>query len=111
MQMTVEKKGSVSVVSLFEDIDYYNSDELEEELNKELEDCNSIVLLLRDVRYIDSSGLGVLTSILRKSKESDKNFILSELSSDVKNIFELTRLLDFFTIFESKKQALESLKQ
>jgi len=109
--MTVEKKGSVSVVSLFEDIDYYNSDELEEELNKELEDCNSIVLLLRDVRYIDSSGLGVLTSILRKSKESDKNFILSELSSDVKNIFELTRLLDFFTIFESKKQALESLKQ
>jgi len=111
MQISYDKIDNVSVVSLFEDIDYYNSDELEEKLDKELGGTDSLLLLLGEVRYIDSSGLGVLTSVLRKSKEYEKNFIIAELSSDVKNIFELTRLLDFFTIFNTKDEALESLKE
>ncbi|MDD2716289.1 MAG: STAS domain-containing protein [Candidatus Wallbacteria bacterium] len=109
MKLSSEIKDGYAIVSIFEDIDFYNSEELEEELKKLLGKHNGLVISLKNVRYIDSSGLGILTGILRAAKEAGKKLILSELSHDVKNVFELTRLIDFFKIFEDTQEAIAAL--
>lgn len=93
-----------------EDIDYYNSDELEKELDELIQKYRFVIFVMKDIHYIDSSGLGTLTGILRKAKDDSKEFLLADLSNDVKNIFELTHLLDFFKIFDNLDDALDYIK-
>ncbi|MDD5090971.1 MAG: STAS domain-containing protein [Candidatus Wallbacteria bacterium] len=111
MKVNFERHNGSTIVKVFEDIDFYNSDELEEKLNEILPDVEGIVLSLKDVRYIDSSGLGILTGFLRNCRESGKAFVLAELNNDVKNIFELTRLIDFFQIGDNLEDAMSLMKK
>lgn len=53
-----------------------------------------------NVNYIDSSGLGVLVSMQKRSKEKKGQVILKGLNGEVKKVFELTRLTKIFEIFE-----------
>ena len=53
---------------------------------------------LAAVRYIDSSGLGVLIAVQKKLAASGGQLILSGLTGGIREIFELTQLDKVFTI-------------
>ena len=57
---------------------------------------------------MDSSGLGILVSILKKSKQENGNMKLIKLTPGIKKIFELTKLTKFFEIFEEEEDAIKS---
>jgi anti-sigma B factor antagonist len=59
---------------------------------------NDFLLDFSNVNYIDSSGLGVLVSMEKRSKEKNGKVVLRGLSGEVKKIFELTRLTKIFEI-------------
>lgn len=48
------------------------------------------------VDYIDSTGLGVLISIHKRSVELGGEVVIRELKGNVKELFELTRLVKVF---------------
>lgn len=53
---------------------------------------------LSGVDYIDSSGVGVLISLLKIQKKKGKNLFLSKLSPRVQQIFKLSSLAEVFNI-------------
>lgn len=55
---------------------------------------------LRDVEYIDSSGLGVLVAIQKKVLPKEGQVILTGARGVVKELFELTRLNKVFMMKE-----------
>lgn len=59
-----------------------------------------LLLDFSGVNYIDSSGLGVLISMQKRSRESNGKVVLTGLNGEVKKIFELTRLTKVFEIKE-----------
>ena len=66
-----------------------------------------IVIDLSKVTLIDSSGLGVLVSILKKLGEKGE-IRLCGLRDNIKSLFQLTRLDKVFAIYHSQAEAVES---
>lgn len=59
---------------------------------------NTIVIEMRELDYIDSSGLGVLVTIHKRALQAGGSVTLSGLRGVVKELFELTRLNKVFEI-------------
>jgi anti-sigma B factor antagonist len=48
--------------------------------------------------FLDSTGLGVLVGLYKKCAENHSDMILRNLSTDVRKLFQMTRLDQIFTI-------------
>ncbi len=53
---------------------------------------------LSEVDYIDSSGVGVLISLLKLQKKKEKELIIEKVSSKVLNVLKLSSLSDVFNL-------------
>jgi anti-sigma B factor antagonist len=65
-------------------------------------------LNLKNVRYIDSSGIASLVEGLKASREIGSRLILYSLSNTVREVMQLSRLQKIFEIYENEEQALSS---
>ena len=76
------------------------SPDLRRELHQLVERTGSIVVDLRDVTFIDSSGLGVLVGTLKRLREHDPHgtLVLEGLQDPVRKVFDITGLTDLFAI-------------
>ena len=110
MQMKIEENGAVRLIYLKEErLDAHNSDELKAQLNRLFDSgMKDLLIDLKEVRFIDSSGLGVLVSGFKNASARQGSLKLSGLQSQVKSMFELTRLHRVFDIFQTVDEALES---
>lgn len=61
-------------------------------------DTKNFVLDFRNCTFIDSTGLGVLVSTLKKCSEINGSLKLTHVNSNVMKVFNLTRLDKVFDI-------------
>ena len=110
MNLKTETNGKVMVVVVREErLDAHNSDELKVEMNRLFESGTKNLLVdLKEVRFIDSSGLGVLVSGYKNAATHQGSIKLCSLQTQVKSMFELTRLHRVFDIYQTMDEALES---
>ncbi|MBF0482947.1 MAG: STAS domain-containing protein [Desulfovibrionaceae bacterium] len=64
-----------------------------------------LVVDLSRVRFLDSSGLGVLVSCLRRFTDSGGDIKLCGLRPEIQSLFALTRLNKVFDIFVTAEEA------
>ena len=92
------------VVQLHGEIDIYNAPELKKELELAIEThCANMHVDCEQLSYIDSTGLGVLVSVLKKLRERGYKIIISGLKPHIYKIFELTDLNKLFEFEEGTK--------
>jgi anti-sigma B factor antagonist len=110
MNIKTEPNGKVMVLMVREErLDAHNSDELKVEVNRLFENGTKNLLVdLKEVRFIDSSGLGVLVSGFKNASTHQGSIKLCSLQTQVKSMFELTRLHRVFDIYQTIDEALES---
>jgi anti-sigma B factor antagonist len=110
MNLQIEKNKGVTIISVKEErLDAHNSGELKTEMAGLFEGNEKNILVdLKEVRFIDSSGLGALVSGFKNAISHQGSLKLSGLQPQVKSMFELTRLHRVFEIFTSSEEALES---
>ncbi|MBI4614936.1 MAG: STAS domain-containing protein [Planctomycetes bacterium] len=65
-----------------------------------------IVVDLKDVPYIDSSGLATLVECYRETKRYKGVLRLAQLATNVREVFRMARLDTVFEIFASTEEAL-----
>jgi anti-sigma B factor antagonist len=112
MDIKTELTEGVTLLYIREDrLDANNSEELKSELRRLIEGgSKDLIIDLKEVLFIDSSGLGVLVSGYKNASTRHGSLKLSSLQSQVKSMFELTRLHRVFDIFVTVDDALESYK-
>ena len=76
-------------------------------LNKGVKFC---LIDISDVRYINSSGIGVLITILTKFRNKGGELYLIRPSEHVKKLLIITKLQAIFRIVDSEKEALSQIK-
>lgn len=110
MNLQTETRNDVVVIYVKEErLDAHNSGELKIEVQRLFEEGKKNVLIdLKDVRFIDSSGLGALVSGFKNAISHQGILKLSTLQSQVRSMFELTRLHRVFEIFSSTSEALDN---
>ncbi|MDF7823979.1 STAS domain-containing protein [Pontiellaceae bacterium B12227] len=69
-----------------------------------------VVMDLKQVLFIDSTGLGALLSLLRKIKENDGRLVLANASEQTLAMFRMVRMTRIFDIYETTEDALKALK-
>jgi anti-sigma B factor antagonist len=107
MELNLERRENVAVCTVKGDLDAGNFNELIELLNVEIAGgAPRIVLALSKMDYIDSSGLGALVKLLKKSRLAGGDTKLSGLRPEVRKVFELTRLDKIFDIFPEADAAV-----
>jgi anti-sigma B factor antagonist len=110
MDIKTELTEGITVLFVREDrLDANNSEELKMELRRLFESgAKDVVIDLKEVLFIDSSGLGVLVSGYKNASVMHGSLKLSNLQFQVKSMFELTRLHRVFDIFTTVDDALQS---
>ncbi len=96
-------KGEISILS--------DANELRQLLKSLLTDKKINVLInLKEVNYMDSSGLGVLISNFANFKKVNGSLKVMHIEGAVKRIFEFSKLDNFFEVYNSEEAALLSWK-
>lgn len=65
-----------------------------------------IVLDFVDVDYINSTGIAVIVGLLAKARASGRPVRAFGLSDHYREIFQITRISDFMSIFENETAAV-----
>ena len=92
-------------------LDAHNSPELKTAILQQFDaDKTNLIIDLNEVRFIDSSGLGVLVSGFKNASARNGVLLLCCMQPQVKSMFELTRLHRVFDIYATSDEALANLK-
>jgi anti-sigma B factor antagonist len=59
---------------------------------------------MKDLEYIDSSGIGVFINTVNKIRSLKGTFVLMGLNDNIKRIFNLTKLTSFFRIVRDEAE-------
>lgn len=111
MKYNADIKGPVLVLALEGDlIGETNGMELmelvNEKVNGEIVKC---AIDLSAVRYMNSSGIGVLITLLTKFRNKGGEVVLINPSEQIKKLLIITKLNSIFFIVDNESQALERL--
>ena len=66
-----------------------------------------IILNFSDVAYINSTGIALIVGILARARKSRRQMVVFGLSDHYVEIFQITRLADFMTIYPDEVSALQ----
>lgn len=72
-------------------------------------DAQIIVLNFAGLEYMNSSGIGLLVTLLIRAQRHNQKLVAIELSEHYQEIFELTRLNEAITLFPTEQAALNTL--
>jgi anti-sigma B factor antagonist len=89
------------------DIDMSRSPELRTVIRQEMgAGVHKLVIDLDDVQYMDSSGLATLVEAMRNAGGSSIKLVICNMNPKVSAIFEIARLDSFFSIVDSRDEAI-----
>ena len=110
MQIVARAIHGWTILDLSGDIDLANSPAMRRALLGEIKEKRTpkVFLNLKNVRYIDSSGIASLVEGLKASRDLGSRLILYGLNKTVREVMQLSRLQKIFEIYEDEEQALAS---
>ena len=114
MKTSIYNEKLYTIISIFGDIDLYNVTDTKKEIwdfIKTLDNKMRILLDFKNVKYIDSSGIGLLINIIVKLNANSKRICIVNVTNDVQKVLKLTSLNGFLPVEETVTEALSYLDQ
>ena len=107
LEAQVRQQPRVAIIDLHGEIDAFG----EETLNAAYADAESresevILLNFSDVDYINSTGIALIVSLLARARKTRRRLLACGLSQHYVEIFQITRLVDFMSVFPDETSAL-----
>jgi anti-anti-sigma factor len=96
---------SVKVLELSGILDGIKGNELRREVRDVLAKGAEILLIdMKEVNFIDSSGLGALVSAMQMARNANAKLFICSISAQVKMLFELTKMDRIFQTFADQDE-------
>jgi len=97
--ISIEREDKIDIITFTIDkITALVTEELRTEINKVFETLNAkVVIDLKGVEYIDSSGFGCLLSILRNAKN---NYGILKFANPEPQVLQTLKMLNLHTVFD-----------
>src|SRR5437016_12985719 len=108
--MNVRKiNNTVSIIDIEGDVSAFAEDTLMEAYTEaSTPSTRAIILNFSGLEYMNSSGIGLLVTLLIRINRQKQRMLAFGLSEHYKHIFELTRLSDAIKIYENESAALSA---
>jgi anti-sigma B factor antagonist len=105
-------QGSAAVVAVSGELDLRTSPELEERLNRAFDGGAELVILdLRRIEFMDSTGLRVLLSAHQRAHDTGRRFALVRGADQVERVLTLTGVRDLLTVVDAPEELLAAGEQ
>lgn len=106
MKINVKENKEVWVLEVSGEIDFHTSRELREKFQEVLaKKCSKLLVNLKKVTYVDSSGLATFVEVLQRMSHSGGKLVLTGLTPAVKGVFEIAKLDSLFELADSEEKA------
>lgn len=107
MAVRVEAKNNLTICHVDGEININSSPDIKKAFDKLIsKKTPKIVINLSQVTYVDSSGLATLVEILKNMRAYGGRLRLTNLSSKIKSLFEITKLEKLFEIMAEEADAI-----
>ena len=100
-----------AIIQFSGDIDLYTTPDMKKIILTPLKEGLNVAVDLKEVSYIDSSGLAVLIEGFKYAQKHYLTFGVLRLSDFARNVFELANLDKIFPIFGSVDEWKDSMKK
>lgn len=107
LNVEVRREGNVAVLDLVGEINGF----AEEALNAayaeaEAKEPQTILLNFEGVDYINSTGIALIVGLLARARATHRRLLACNLSEHYVEIFNITRLSDFMSVFPDEESAV-----
>jgi anti-anti-sigma factor len=107
LEASVRQEGNAAIITLRGEIDSFG----EETLNKAYDQAEAlgkpaVLLNFSGVDYMNSTGIALIVGLLARARKSGRRLLTSGLSSHYVEIFQITRLSDFMSLYPDEATAL-----
>jgi anti-sigma B factor antagonist len=106
-----ETVDTTTVVTLLDDaLDAQGAKEFRRSMEAEVKDRESVLIDLRNVRFMDSSGLGAILGCLRLIEGGGGGLKLCGLGPEVRKAVELVRMDRLVDVHKDRDEALAAVR-
>ena len=92
-------KEKFLLVEVKGDLDIYAEDEFNSFIEREIEGKDRDILIdIKDLDYLDSTGLGLFMKIYKMAKEKDRSVSIINPKENILKLFKITDLTDVFNM-------------
>ncbi len=92
----IKIEDDIQTVKLVGDLDVYSEEDFKEFIEEKIDINKDLVFDLKDLDYLDSTGLGMFMLIYNKQKENGKSVKIINTKENIKKLFKITDLSDLF---------------
>jgi anti-sigma B factor antagonist len=107
LEASVRHQPRVAIVDLHGEIDAFAEDVLNiAYAEAESRGTDVIMLNFSDVNYINSTGIALIVGLLARARKAKRRLLACGLSDHYVEIFQITRLVDFMSVYPDEASAL-----
>lgn len=112
LQVEMEHYRNVLIVRLIGELDHHTADGVRQQMEDAILRGQSthVILSLKDLQFMDSSGLGVILGRYKLLKARGGKLVLCDVNPAVRRLFELSGLFKIMTVHDNEREALTSLE-
>ncbi len=109
-RVQVRRRDGLAVLDLFGDIDGFADAALDAAYGEaEALGTPAIMLNFGNVGYINSTGIALIVGLLARARKTQRRLVTCGLTEHYREIFNITRLSDFMTVYDDEESALREM--
>ncbi|MDF2961584.1 MAG: spoIIAA [Paenibacillus sp.] len=112
LHIELKQQRKALIVRLKGELDHHTADMVRARMEEALEkgDTNHIILSLKELSFMDSSGLGVILGRYKQIVAKGGKMVVCDVNPSVYRLFEMSGLFKILSIQDNETQALSSLE-
>lgn len=108
LTMNVRNATEAGIIDIQGDLRSSGEDALSDAYSRASETANAVILNFDGLEYMNSSGIGLLVTLLIRANRQKKRLLICGLSEHYRHIFQITRLDDAIAIYDTEADALSA---
>nr|WP_260510857.1 anti-sigma F factor antagonist [Paenibacillus polysaccharolyticus] len=112
MNVDMEHHRGILIVRLSGELDHHTADMVRMQMDEAIQrrQCEHLVLSLKDLEFMDSSGLGVILGRYKLIKNKGGKMVVCDVNPPVYRLLEMSGLFKIMPIYENEGTALSGLE-
>jgi len=111
LKVDMASVGTTLVVRLKGELDHHTSEQLKQKLEREIAGggVENLVLSLKELTFMDSSGLGVILGRYKQISGRGGKMVVCDVAPSVHRLFDMSGLFKILQLEQNESDALLSL--
>ena len=111
MNLEFNVQGNVLIVTMMGELDHHSAEEVRNKIDDRLdrEGIIKLVLNFSGVRFMDSSGIGVVIGRYKKLSLKHGIVYVSNITESVKRVFEISGMFKIIKLYDTVEEAVSNI--